>query len=95
MSLLLADIVMSPGGVISWVVVGLIAGWLAGKFMKGSGFGLVGDIVIGLIGALVGGFLMGFFVHGDTAFIGSIVVAFVGACVLIAIVHAVSGSRRI
>ena len=95
MSVILADVTLSPGGIISWLVVGLVAGWLAGKFMRGGGFGMVGDILVGLVGALIGGFLMGFFVHGDTAFIGSIVVAFIGACVLIAIVRAVTGTRRI
>jgi uncharacterized membrane protein YeaQ/YmgE (transglycosylase-associated protein family) len=44
-------------GIISWLVVGLIAGWLAGMLMKGGGYGVVGDIVLGIIGAIVGGFL--------------------------------------
>lgn len=44
-------------GLLTWLVVGAIAGWLAGQVMKGSGFGLIGDIVIGVIGALVGGLL--------------------------------------
>ena len=42
---------LDPGGLIAWLVVGLIAGWLAGQFMKGGGYGLVGDIVLGIIGA--------------------------------------------
>ena len=91
MALLLAEIAMWPGGVIAWVVVGLIAGWLAGLVMKGGGYGVLGDIVVGLIGALVGGFLMGYFVQGVAGFWGSIFVAFIGACVLIAIVRAVAG----
>ncbi len=44
-------------GLLSWIVVGLIARWLAGKVMRGRGFGLVGDIIIGVVGALVGGWL--------------------------------------
>ena len=61
--------------------------------MKGGGYGMIGDIIVGLIGSMVGGFLVGFFVQGDAGFWGSIVVSFIGACVLIAIVRAVSGPR--
>ena len=74
-------------------VVGLIAGWLAGMVMKGGGYGILGDLIVGLIGSMVGGFLVGYFVTGDAGFWGSIFVAFIGACVMIAIVRAVSGSR--
>ncbi len=88
-----AAIVLTPGGVISWLVVGLVAGWLAGLAMKGSGFGVLGDIIVGLIGAFLGGALAGFFVDGSTAFWGSIVVAFVGACVLIALLRFIGGRR--
>jgi uncharacterized membrane protein YeaQ/YmgE (transglycosylase-associated protein family) len=90
MTPLFAWLELSPGGVISWLVVGLIAGWLAGLFMKGSGYGILGDVLVGLIGAFLGGLVMGFFVHGQAGFWGSIVVAFIGACVLIAIVRALS-----
>ena len=84
---------LNPGGIIAWIVVGLIAGWLAGQVMKGGGYGLVGDLVVGLIGALIGGFLVGFFVHGSVGLIGSIVVAFIGALILLFILRAVSGNR--
>lgn len=84
---------LNPGGLIAWIVVGLIAGWLAGQFMKGSGYGLIGDLVVGLIGALIGGFLASFFITGSVGLIGSIIVAFIGAVVLVAIVRAVSGGR--
>ena len=74
-------------GLLSWIVVGLIAGWLAGKVMKGSGFGLLGDIIIGVVGALVGGWLadslLGLGV-GVTGFnLTSILVAFCGAVVVL------------
>ncbi len=82
-----------PGGLIAWILVGLISGWLAGLMMKGGGFGLLGDIVVGLIGSLVGGFLMSFFVQGVAGFWGSIFVAFLGACVFIAISRAIGGRR--
>ena len=95
MALLLAELALFPGGLIAWLVVGLVAGWLAGMVMQGGGYGVLGDIVMGLVGALVGGFLMGYFVQGAAGFWGSIFVAFIGAVVLIAIVRAVSGPRPV
>ena len=83
---------LDPGGIIAWLVVGLIAGWLAGMVMKGGGYGLVGDIVVGIVGAFVGGFVFSLITGGGTAgFWGSIAVAFVGAVILIAIVRAMPG----
>ena len=74
-------------GLLAWVVVGAIAGWLAGKVMKGSGFGLIGDIVIGVIGALVGGWLAGTLFNVPNAISGfnltTIVIAFLGAVVVL------------
>jgi len=74
-------------GLLTWIVVGAIAGWLAGQVMKGSGFGLIGDIVIGVIGALVGGWLAGTFFKVPDAISGfnltTIVVAFLGAVVVL------------
>lgn len=74
-------------GLLSWIVVGLIAGWLAGKVMKGSGFGLLGDIIVGVVGALVGGWLadsvLGLGV-GITGFnLTTIIVAFLGAVLVL------------
>jgi len=67
-----------------FILVGLIAGWLAGVLVKGGGFGVVGDIVVGVLGALVGGFLFGVLgFSGGEGLLGSIVVATVGAVVLI------------
>ena len=78
--------------VIGWIVLGLIAGWLAGQFMRGGGYGIIGDIVMGIIGAFVGGFLFSFLMPGSSAgLIGSIVVAFIGAVVFIALVRALPG----
>jgi len=93
MGLMYAAIVLEPGGVIAWLVVGLIAGWLAGQVMKGGGYGVVGDILIGLIGSFVGGVLMGFLGGGAYGFWGSVAVAFIGACALIVVVRVVSGRR--
>ncbi len=83
---------LEPGGLIAWLVVGLVAGWLAGQFMKGGGYGLVGDIVIGIVGAFVGGLLFTLLLPGSSAgLLGSIVVAFIGAVVLIAVIRALPG----
>ena len=85
---------LDPGGLIAWLIVGLVAGWLAGQFMKGGGYGIVGDIVVGIIGAFVGGLLFSFLLPGSSVgLLGSIVVAFIGAVVLIALLRALSGSR--
>ena len=84
--------VLEPGGIIAWIVVGLVAGWLAGVVMKGGGFGLIGDVIVGLIGAFVGGFVFTLITGGGTAgFWGSILVSFIGAVILIAIIRALPG----
>jgi len=88
-----ATIVLEPGGVIAWLVVGLVAGFLASRVMGAGGYGLIGDIVVGLVGAFLGGLIGGMFVAGDYGLVGSIVVAFVGACALIWIVRMVAPNR--
>ena len=74
-------------GLFTWIIVGLIAGWLAGKVMKGRGFGLIGDIVIGIIGALLGGWLAGALFNIQNAISGfniqTLLVAFIGSALLI------------
>jgi uncharacterized membrane protein YeaQ/YmgE (transglycosylase-associated protein family) len=72
------------GGLIWWIVVGLIAGWLAGKVMSGGGYGVAVDIVLGILGAIVGGWLFGaLHIFIGYGFVGSILVAFVGAVILV------------
>jgi uncharacterized membrane protein YeaQ/YmgE (transglycosylase-associated protein family) len=88
-----AVIVLDPGGILAWLVVGLIAGFLAGKVMRGRGYGLVGDIFMGLVGALIGGFVFGLVYTGSEGFWGSVVVAFLGACALILVVRVVAYNR--
>jgi uncharacterized membrane protein YeaQ/YmgE (transglycosylase-associated protein family) len=74
-------------GLIWWIIVGLVAGWAAGKIMKGSGYGPLIDIALGIVGAVVGGFLLGLVgIHGR-GLIGSIVVAIFGAVFLIWLSH--------
>jgi len=68
---------------IYWIVVGLIAGWAAGRIMKGGGYGPLMDIVLGIVGAVVGGWLMGMLGIYAGGLIGTIVVAIIGAVFLI------------
>jgi uncharacterized membrane protein YeaQ/YmgE (transglycosylase-associated protein family) len=86
----------SGHGLIAWIIIGVIAGWLTGKLMKGSGFGFLMDMVVGLVGALVGGFLsshLGFGGVGQHGLIVSIVIATVGAVVLTFLLRLITGNR--
>jgi uncharacterized membrane protein YeaQ/YmgE (transglycosylase-associated protein family) len=86
-------VVLPPGGMIAWLLVGLIAGFAANLMLKGSGYGMLGDIVIGLIGSFLGGLAVISFVEGPTGVWGSILVAVVGACGLLLLMWAISGRR--
>jgi len=71
-----------------FIVIGLVAGWLAGQLVKGGGFGVIGDIIVGVIGALLGGFLFSLLgVSAGGGLIGSLIVATIGAVVLILILR--------
>src|ERR1700694_4725605 len=89
-TLILAEVNLSLSNVLWWLVVGLIAGFFASRVMRGGGYGLIGDIVVGLIGAFIGGWLAEFLGLGSYGLVGTIVVAFFGACFLLALLHAVS-----
>ncbi len=79
---------MSIEGLIVWLVIGAVAGWLAGTIMKGGGFGLVGDIVVGIIGAVIGGFILGG-LFASLGIIGSIITAVIGAVILLFVIRLV------
>ena len=85
-------------GLLAWIVVGAIAGWLAGLVVEGGGFGLLGDIIVGVVGGLLGGFLASQLFHMPDAVTGfnltSIVVAFLGAVVVIVVIRLLRGGRR-
>ncbi len=85
--------VLDLGGIIAWLVVGVIAGCLAGRVTRCAGYGIIGDMAIGLLGAVVGGFLFGQFSKGEEGFWGSVVIAFVGACLLLLIARVVAFNR--
>ncbi len=87
---------LNPGGIIAWLVVGLIAGWAASKLMGAGGYGLVGDVIVGLIGAFLGGLIVNLVVKdANFGLWGSIIVSILGACVLIAIMRAIAPKRAI
>ncbi|HEV3060924.1 MAG TPA: GlsB/YeaQ/YmgE family stress response membrane protein [Vicinamibacterales bacterium] len=73
-------------GLLYWIVVGLIAGWLAGQVMRGGGYGVLMDIVLGIVGGIVGGWVFGLLgIWPGGGVIGSIIVAFVGAIILVSL----------
>ena len=75
-------------GIIAWLVIGAIAGWLAGQVVKGGGFGLIVDIIVGIVGAVIGGLLAGVLgISTGGGIIGSIIVAFIGAVILLFILR--------
>jgi uncharacterized membrane protein YeaQ/YmgE (transglycosylase-associated protein family) len=81
-------------GLIGWIVIGLIAGWLAGKIARGAGYGCITDIILGLVGSVLGGWLfMKLGILGG-GFLYSLAAATVGAIILVAIVHLFAGSSR-
>jgi uncharacterized membrane protein YeaQ/YmgE (transglycosylase-associated protein family) len=82
-------------GLIGWLVIGLLAGWLAGKIARGRGFGCIGDVVLGLIGSVIGGwiFMKLGILHANT-FLFSLAAATVGAVVLVSIAHLFFGGKN-
>jgi len=80
---------MDYTGLLIFIVIGAVAGWLAGILMKGRGFGLAGNIIIGIIGAIAGGLLFGLL-----GLIGSIVTAIVGAAALLFLAWAITKSKN-
>jgi uncharacterized membrane protein YeaQ/YmgE (transglycosylase-associated protein family) len=83
-------------GLIAWIIIGVIAGWITGKLMKGSGYGFFMDMIVGLVGALVGGFIsssLGFGGTGQHGLTMSIVIAVIGAVILTMLLRLVTGNR--
>lgn len=78
-----------------YIIIGIVAGWLAGRIMRGGGFGIIGDLIVGLLGALIGGWL--FRVIGivpDGSRTASLVTATIGAVVLVGLLRAFVGRKR-
>jgi uncharacterized membrane protein YeaQ/YmgE (transglycosylase-associated protein family) len=85
---------LEPGGIIGWIVIGLIAGAVAGRVVRGRGYGCLVDILVGVAGAFIGGALLGGFIHGVAGFWESLVVALIGAIVLLAALNLLTGRNR-
>ena len=87
---------LHPGGIIAWIVIGLVAGALADWAIPGKGFGILGNMLVGLIGAFVGGLLVDLLVpNAIYGFWGSLVVSFLGACLVFFIVWQVRKHRTV
>jgi uncharacterized membrane protein YeaQ/YmgE (transglycosylase-associated protein family) len=80
--------------VIFFLMIGACAGWLAGKLTHGKGFGLWGNLVIGIVGAVIGGFLLGILGFRSTSLLAELITATVGALVLLAILQSVNTPKR-
>lgn len=80
---------MDANSLLIFLAIGALAGWLAGNIMKGKGFGIIGNIVVGIVGALFGGYLFNFFGIAAGGLIGALITATVGAVVLLFIVSLV------
>jgi uncharacterized membrane protein YeaQ/YmgE (transglycosylase-associated protein family) len=79
--------------VIGTIILGLIAGWITGLIMRGSGFGVIADIVIGLVGAIIGRFIFAMLSVAPTGSIGYVLMSVIGAIVLVSIVHVIENAR--
>lgn len=73
--------------ILIWIISGIVAGWLAGMFVKGSGFGILGDLIVGLIGGLLGGWVFGMLGVSASSLLGQILVAAVGGVLLVLILR--------
>ena len=83
---------MTTQGLILFLLIGVCAGWLAGKIMKGGGFGLAGDLVVGVVGALLGGWVFGLLGIVAYGLLGSLIMALVGACLLLFLIRLIKSA---
>ena len=86
-------------GILAWIIIGLIAGWLTGLVMRSRGYTIIGDIIIGIVGGMLGGFLASFLLRIPNPLTGinisSVVIAFLGSVLLVALVRALPGGSPI
>jgi uncharacterized membrane protein YeaQ/YmgE (transglycosylase-associated protein family) len=96
--LALVSVTLDPGSLFVWALIGLVAGFLASKVMTGHGMGLLGDIVVGLVGAIAGGLLARYLGVTTTAtshsIVAEIIIAFLGAVILLAVLRVVGVGKR-
>jgi len=87
---------MTAMGIILWIIIGAVAGWIAGELMRGHGFGLVGNIIVGIVGALIGGLIFdGLDIAPSLGILGSLIMALVGAVILLFVIGLFGRSRAI
>jgi uncharacterized membrane protein YeaQ/YmgE (transglycosylase-associated protein family) len=85
---------LNPGNLIAWVLVGFLAGWIAATLSTGRGFGCLGNTAIGLAGAIIGGLLFSALgITGATGFLGSVLIASIGAALLLVVTSLIGGRR--
>jgi uncharacterized membrane protein YeaQ/YmgE (transglycosylase-associated protein family) len=96
-SLHFGDLTLDPGSLLAWAGAALLAGWLAGQLVRGRGFGCLGDILLGVIGAIVGLVALSVLplrISGTLGFLGTLVVAFLGALALALVARLLGGGQR-
>lgn len=86
--------ILQPGGLIAWILVGLIAGAIAGTLVRGRGYGCIGDIIVGLIGSFIGGFIASALNLGEFHFCGSIFISVIGAVIFLSLLRLLTGASR-
>jgi len=86
--------IFEPRGLIAWLIVGLVAGFLASVFIKGRSSGCIINIIVGLVGSVIGGLLASLLDLGQFGFVGTIVISFIGACILLVILQYFTGKKR-
>jgi uncharacterized membrane protein YeaQ/YmgE (transglycosylase-associated protein family) len=85
--------ILQPGSILSWLLMGLIAGYLGSSFVRGRGFGCLGNTIVGLIGAVIGGILASALEMGHFAFCGSVFISFIGAVIFVSLLQLFTGGR--
>jgi uncharacterized membrane protein YeaQ/YmgE (transglycosylase-associated protein family) len=91
--MVLLDVALNPGNWAIWILVGLIAGAIASYVVRGSGYGIPGDLIFGLIGAVIGGWVAGFFFSGTYGFLGTLIISILGAILVLWILRLFSRKR--
>jgi len=82
---------MDASDILIWLVIGAIAGWLASHLIRGGGYGLIGDIAVGIVGSVIAGYLLPRIgIHLGTGFVRAVLNAFIGACLLLAVLRVVT-----
>lgn len=81
----------APHGILWWLVLGILAGWITGKVMRGAGYGVLPDLILGMVGALVGGWIAHAFGLATVSMFGGLIVAVLGAILVVALFRALTG----